>query len=207
MHKQRGNSMLSGNRIALPFSNTDLFFSAKAEIAIPARYPLVRDALAAVSLDPDVESITFVSSVSIAARSVKLDAIVLTRSDGRYYLDIGPARPPRSLGQAALVSQVIAELGLHTLVITQDEILKEPRFANARLVWTYAGRPVPIGLRMQILQMLSDDGPLPLGHLLASVRSHVDPAPGVMALACANLIELDLISGPLGPAPLARSRV
>jgi hypothetical protein len=45
-----------------------------------------------------------------------------------------------------------------------------------------------------------------LSRLLSAVRSDRDPNPGVMALACSDLIELDLISRPLGPQTIARAR-
>ena len=45
-----------------------------------------------------------------------------------------------------------------------------------------------------------------LGELLSRVRSDRDPASGVMALACLDLIELDLASAPLGPATIVRLR-
>jgi hypothetical protein len=59
---------------------------------------------------------------------------------------------------------------------------------------------------MQVLTALQEDGPLNLGSLLQRVRAVRDPAPAVMALACSDLIELDLFSQPLGPSTNARSR-
>jgi hypothetical protein len=52
--------------------------------------------------------------------------------------------------------------------------------------------------------MLLDEGPMPLGELLKSIRSERDPAPAVMALACADLLYLDLGSQPLRPATIVR---
>jgi hypothetical protein len=59
---------------------------------------------------------------------------------------------------------------------------------------------------MRVLQILLDDGPMPLGQLLKSIRGDRDPTPAVMALACADLLTLDLVSQPLGPGTIARSR-
>lgn len=84
--------------------------------------------------------------------------------------------------------------------------MREPRCTNARTVFEYAGRPVEIGLRLQILGTLTDDGAMPLGDLLNRLRSNRDPATAVMALACADLVELDLVSAPLGPQTIARLR-
>jgi hypothetical protein len=61
-------------------------------------------------------------------------------------------------------------------------------------------------MRMQILTVLQEDGPLQLGCLLQRVRAVRDQAPAVMALACSDLIELDLISRPLGPSTVNKHR-
>jgi hypothetical protein len=100
------------------------------------------------------------------------------------------------------VQIALAELGLKQTVLTLEEIGREPRCGNARLVWSYRKSPVSVGLRMRILQRLLDDGPMQLGDLLKSIRSVRDPAPAVMALACADLLYLDLVSQPLSPATL-----
>lgn len=85
-------------------------------------------------------------------------------------------------------------------------IAAEPRRSNADLVWSHRGRTVPLDLRLGILQVLIDDGPLSLGHLLQRVRSDRGPAAAVMTLCCADLLELDLETGPIGPSTLARLR-
>jgi hypothetical protein len=43
---------------------------------------------------------------------------------------------------------------------------------------------------------------MPLGEFLKSIRSEVDPVPAIMALACCNLVYLDLVSQPLGPTTI-----
>jgi hypothetical protein len=55
---------------------------------------------------------------------------------------------------------------------------------------------------MHALQILLDEGPMRLGELLKSIRSEVDPVPVMMALACANLVYLDLVSQPLSPTTM-----
>ena len=59
---------------------------------------------------------------------------------------------------------------------------------------------------MGILQVLPDDGPMPLGQLLKNIRSERDTTPSVMAFACADLLSLNLVSQPLRPGTIARSR-
>jgi len=156
--------------------------------------------------DAQVRSIGYVASAVIASRPIELDAVVVTRDDGRFVLDVVPCRRARNVEEERLTSIALAELGLAPIVLTEREIRREPRYANARLVWSYRHIPVSVGLRMCILQLLLDDGPMPLGEVLKSVRSDRDPTPAVMALACADLLVLDLVSQPLGPATIARSR-
>ncbi|WP_246773995.1 hypothetical protein [Bradyrhizobium diazoefficiens] len=47
-------------------------------------------------------------------------------------------------------------------------------------------------LRLRILKVPADEGPMELGRLLEMVSSDLDPSPAVMSLGCANLLELDL---------------
>jgi hypothetical protein len=184
----------------------DLFVSAKTATAIPARHPALRDALIQASLDPQVRSISYVASACVASEQVELDAVVVQRDEDRYLLDVVPARRVRDLEDEGLVQISLARLALKPLTLTAEEIRREPLYTNSRLVWSYNGIAVPLGLRMRVLQILLDDGPMPLGQLLKSIRSDRDPTPAVMALACANLLSLDLVSQPLGPGTIARSR-
>jgi hypothetical protein len=87
-----------------------------------------------------------------------------------------------------------------------EKICRERHCANVLLVCSHNGHTVLIGLRMQILQALLKHGPMSLGQLLHSVRSECDPTLAVMALACAGLLCLDVVSQPLGSATKARSR-
>jgi hypothetical protein len=135
-----------------------------------------------------------------------LNAIVIVRDDGRFYLDVVPARPVRDVEDEGLALIALAERELAPITLTAADIKREPRFANSRLVWSYRLAPVGISLRMRVLQTLSDDGPMSLSRLLGALRSDRDPSPAVMALACSDLIELDLVSRPLGPQTIARAR-
>ncbi|WP_235885744.1 hypothetical protein [Bradyrhizobium niftali] len=196
---RRASSLPSGLEYPFMFNRKvapvrlDQFISAKATSPIPARHPALRDALIQASLDPHVRSIVHVPSA---------DAIALQRDDGRFLLDVVPARRIRTSEEQQLAQIAVADLGLKSMVLTAEEVRREPRFTNGRLVWSHRNTPVPVGLRLRILLALRDEGPMPLGELLKSILSEVDPAPAVMALACANLVELDLLSQPLGPTTI-----
>ncbi|GAB9167409.1 hypothetical protein BDS110ZK4_30240 [Bradyrhizobium diazoefficiens] len=187
-------------------SNPDVFVSAKTLCAIPARHDSLREALVQNSLDPQVRSIGYLASAYAASQPVDLGAVVVSRDDGRYVLDVVPARRIRDLDEEGLVQIALRELGLSALTITADDIRQEPRYANAQLVWSYNGVRVPIGLRMRIIEVLIEDGPMALGRLLSSISADRDPSPAVMALACADLVELDLLSEPIGPRSIVRAR-
>jgi hypothetical protein len=183
-----------------------LFISAKTTVAIPSPCSLVRDALIQSTLDPSVRAIEFLAQARVAATQVDLNAIVIVRDDGRFYLDVVAARKLRDAEDEGLALIALAELDLAPITLTAADIKREPRFANSRLVWSYRLAPVGISLRMRVLQTLGDDGPMSLSRLLGAVRSDRDPSPGVLALACSDLIELDLVSRPLGPDTIARAR-
>jgi hypothetical protein len=185
---------------------TSLFVSAKTSVAIPAACPLVRDALIQATLDPSVRTIEFLAQARVGATQVDLGAIIIVRDDGRFVLDVVAARPVRDVEQEGLALIAYSRLGLSQITLTAADIKREPRFANSRLVWSYRLAPVGISMRMAILQVLADDGPMALSRLLSSLRSDWDPNPAILALACSDLVELDLISRPLGPQTIARVR-
>lgn len=187
-------------------SHSDMFISAKTATAIPARHPALRNALIQASLDPQVRSIGYIASTFVASEQVELGAVVVLRDDGRFLLDVVPARRIRDLEEEGLLLIALADLDLKPLIVTAEDIRREPRYANAKTVWMYQLHPVGIEMRMRILTVLQEGGPLPLACLLKRVHAVRDPAPAVLALACSDLIELDLVSQPLGPSTVARSR-
>jgi hypothetical protein len=150
-----------------------------------------------------VRSISSLAAADVGSASVGIDVCVLARADGRFFLDVVPARGPDDEGLHRTVSR---DLGLATMTVTAEHLAAEPRRSNVDLVWSHRGRSVPLDLRLGILQVLLDDGPLSLGQLLQRVRADREPAAAVMALACSDVLELDLISDPIGPATMVRSR-
>jgi hypothetical protein len=187
-------------------SASTLFISAKTTVAIPSACSLVRDALIQSTLDPSVRAIEFLAQARVAATQIDLNATVIVRDDGRFYLDVVEARQLRDAEDEGLALIAIADLDLVPITLRAADIKREPCFANSRLVWSYRLHPVGITLRMRVLQILADDGPMTLSRLLSAVRSDRDPNPAILALACSDLIELDLVSRPLGPLTIARAR-
>jgi hypothetical protein len=183
-----------------------LFSSAKTASPVPARHAAVREALAQASLDPAVRTISHLASANAGSAQVDVDAIVLGRDDGAFVLDVVPARRIRILDEEGLIQIALRELGLQQLVVTMEDLKAEPRRSNVRQVWAHKDWQVAVALRLRILQALADEGPIELWRLLEMISSDRDPLMGVLALACADLLELDLTSGALGPTTLVRSR-
>jgi hypothetical protein len=179
-----------------------LFVSAKTKAAIQTSCVLVRDALIQATLDPGVRAIERPAQARNVSAPVDFPAIVIVRDYGRFYLDIEGTQAP---DWERITSNLESE-GIRPLALTAMEINREPRLTNARMVWNCRMHPVGITVRMSVLQILSDDSPLTLSQLLSSIRSDRDPGQAVMAMACSDLIELDLMSIPLGPKTIVRIR-
>jgi hypothetical protein len=182
------------------------FVSVKAVTPIPVRHSAVRDALIQSSLDPRVRSIGYVASAVVASQQVDLDAIVVQRDDGRFFLDVVPARRVRDLEQEGLALIAVAELGLKPWIINAKELWREPRCTNARFVWLYNGYSVPRQLRERILRALSGKKQMQLGELERSVRSVHDPSHAVMSLVCADVLELDMTTQAIQLTTIVRAR-
>jgi hypothetical protein len=183
----------------------DTFISAKCTAPLRARHPALRAALVRETLDPATRRISHLASTTVAAAPVDLDAVVIERIDGLHYLDVVTARPVRSLDQERTFRSALQAHGVATRVVTAADLAAEPGRTNRDLVWSHHRRPIPVDLRLQILRLLVDDGPTTLDRLLTGVIGR-DPAAAVMALACNDLLELDLESGPLGPQTMVRAR-
>jgi hypothetical protein len=184
----------------------DLFTSAKTLCLIRAGHPAMREALVQATLDPSVRSIGCQAKAVVGSTEVAIETVILQQDDGCYFLDVVPARTLRDLEEEGLVRLALRELGLQPRTVTMENLRLQPRRGNAAFVWTYRGRPVPVGIRMHILQTLREDGPMEFGRLLKGFHVDQDPAPAVLSMACDDLLELDLSSAPLGPDSLVRAR-
>jgi hypothetical protein len=182
------------------------FVSAKTTAPIPIRHPAIRDALVQLSLDPSIRSIGYLESAIVASEQIDLDAIVLHGESGRVLLDIVPARPIRDLEEEGLALIALGELDLPTLVITSEDLRREPRYTNCRSVWRYNKHHVPLEIRIRILQVLLEQQSIELAQLLQNIRADSVGSRAIMSLACSDLLELDLSSQPLGPRTIVRCR-
>ena len=181
------------------------FESTKTVTPIPVRHAAVQDALIQSSLDPRVRSISYVASAVVASQQVNVGAIVVQRDDGRFFVDLVPARRVLDLDQLGLALIALEKLRLKRLIINVEELLREPRCTNARFVWLYKEYPVPRKVQDRILRALSEKKQMELGELERSVRSR-DAFNAVMSLACADVLELDLTSQAIQQTTFVRAR-
>lgn len=180
------------------------FVSPKTSRVIPIKHEATRDALILSSLDPDVRAIGYLETYRLDGSDVLVETPIVHRIDGNFGLDIVPARNAQGTPRQKF-ERVMKTMGLPLLAITRDHLDAQPRRANSHLTWKYRCHPVGISMRMQILQALASEGPMLFGELIQYVRVARDPAPAIMALACSNLLEIDLLTAPIGPKSIVRS--
>jgi hypothetical protein len=175
------------------------FVSVKTAGPIPHGGGLVGDALVQATLDPDVRQIAFLGSARSSSAAVALNVITVVRYGAAFYLDIVPAGPLRSNAEHDAAERALAELGLSRLVLTGDDIMREPRFSTCRAVWAFRRSRVLPDMGFRLLTILENEGVMTLDDLCRQVPGPQDPFAAVLALACADKIALDLHSRPLGP--------
>jgi len=146
------------------------------------------------------------TTACLAIDEIDLRAVVVQRVDGRFFLDVVEARPIRDLEHEGLSLIALGKLGLRPWVISGESLRREPRYSNALFVWLYNGHRVPPEQRKRILRVLTDKEPIELGQLEQTVRSGRDPFPSIMALVCADIVKLDLVSRPIGRGTIVRYR-
>jgi hypothetical protein len=81
----------------------------------------LRAGLIQASLDAEIRPIDPVATAHVASVPVELDVAVLHRDDGRFYLDIVPARRLRDLEDEGLLQIGVRDLGLAPFVDTTEE--------------------------------------------------------------------------------------
>jgi len=181
-----------------------IFVATKAATAIPVAHELVREALIQAALDPAVRAIEFTPTAAAYYGKVPLDAIILCGVDSRQVLDIVELRPLHNVDDHGMSPSDRLGLSAHTR--TAADILQDPLATNCRLVWACRHYRVSAGDRVRVLQVLSEEGSMTLAHAAAQCRFAVDAVAAVLAMACADLIEADLATLPLGPETRVRRR-
>jgi hypothetical protein len=192
---------------AAPVKHGKLFTAAKVSDAIPLTTPLLADALIQACLDPQISRISMLSTCPLSLKEQAQEFVVLYAGDGRRLaLDLDDESRPRDVDHYGLFLLAVERAGLDLVQWSRSEIRQEPLFSNCRIVWSHASDRVAIGDRIRIMQMLSEDGPLPIGDIVRNGTYGGDPSAALMALACHDVIELDLNVAAIGPRTNVRIR-
>jgi hypothetical protein len=182
------------------------FISPKCEVAIPVREALLRYALQQASLDPLVRTIRYRKALDIECPKVSLTGVVLNRVDGKnFLLKVCETRPKRSEEELARLTYALGRYGLHLLERESPDVKREPLFSNARQVWWRERYDVPLIDRIKIGAALDEDGPQPIFELKKRARPSCDILAAVCALACEDLVKLNIDDIRLGPRTMVCS--
>jgi hypothetical protein len=181
------------------------FFTApKCKLAIPVRDALLRDALLQASLTPAVRAIRY-RAPDLHGAEPSLAGVVLDRTDGSFLLAVCPTRPWRSDEELVRLTALLQRESLGLLVRDAVDIARDPLFSNARLAWSYARYRVPLHDRLKIAAALAEGG-----RSILEIEEHARPSCDVLAavcaLACENVLELNIGDAPLGPRTVVHAR-
>jgi hypothetical protein len=184
-----------------PVARPLLFTSPKCSVAIPVHDVLLRYALEQASLDSTVRSINYRTGPLTEYPRISLAGVVLCREDGAFLLRVSKARPERSAEEIARLTHLLECHGLKLLELDAHDMRREPLSSNARAIWSHAGRQVPLLDRLKIAVAL-EHGPQSIIEIKDRARPTGDVVATVCALACENLVRLNIHDAPLGPATI-----
>lgn len=181
--------------------------SAKCKTAIPTRDVLLRDAVIQAALDPAVQAIQF-GPLEVPDPLLAVGAIVIERDGQRLLLDHRSCETewPNTVDEEGALLLAVENLGLKLVPLDPRVIRREPRFSNSREVWHYRQHDVALGDRLQIMHALAEHGPQSIMKLASRISPMVDVVGSICALACANIVELELVEKPLGWKTMVRER-
>jgi hypothetical protein len=182
------------------------FVSCKCETAIPIQQPLLRYALQQAALEPSVRAIRYRTGPNIECPRVSLHGVVLDCADRQFLLRVYETRPQRSKDELTRLSYALERHGLHLLERGASDILREPLFSNSRAVWSYARYHVSVTDRLRIGLALEDGEPQSLVELEERARPTCDIFAAVCALACEDLVSINIHHDPLGPRTIVLRR-
>jgi hypothetical protein len=169
------------------------FRSEKSSVPVPVASALRLDILVQSALDPSVDEIGYVHSATVFGSRVRLDLPVIVRGGSRLALDIIEDHPLQSIDDAGLSLIAVQDLGLEILELRRADIHREPVTENARRVWRHADQEVSFDDESAALEALSGRS-FPIDQLVEMTGVSVEV---VFALACADLVAIDLVSEPI----------
>jgi hypothetical protein len=178
------------------------FTSPKCKVAISVREALLRYAIQQAILDSLVRAIRYRKGLELQCPKVSLTGVVLDRVDGNFLLKVCETRPKRSEKDLARLTYALGRYGLRLLERDALDVKREPLFSNARTVWSQSRFNVSVSDRLTIGAALHADGPQSIRQLNAHARPSCDILAAVCALACENLVKLDIADTRLGSSTM-----
>lgn len=182
------------------------FDSPKCKAAVPVRDPLLKYALQQASLDYAVRSIRHQMGPQLDCPRLSLAGVVLDRMDGLFLLKVHNIKPKRSEREQAQLEFALRANGLKLLERDAREIRTDPLFSNARQVWEHQRDDVSLLDRLRISTALAEYGPQSIRDLEARSRPEGNVLAAACALACQNLLTLNVQDSPLGPLTMVAAR-
>lgn len=181
-----------------PLSFRSHFRSVKCSVLVPVASALRHDVLVQAALDPTVNEIGYVNGAIVSGCRVRLDLPVIVRSGSRLAIDIVEDHPLRSVDDEGLSLIALHELGLEILELRRADIHRDPVAENARRVWRHADQEVCFDYEIAALEALSERN-FAIDQLTKMTGVSVE---AVFALACADLVAIDLVTQPICPGTM-----
>jgi hypothetical protein len=131
---------------------------------------------------------------------------VINRIDGsNLLLKVCQRRPERSDDEFARLTYALERNGLGLLEREASEIKRQPLFSNARSVWDQQDYHVSLENRLRLSVALEEYGPQSILTLRKRAHPDCNIFLALYAMACENLVELDVYSARLGWGTVVRS--
>jgi len=181
-----------------------LFNCAKCSSPIAHVGGLVHDALIQTALDPTIQTIKRWERANSSPPQLN-DEIIIEMTGARFHLDIEVPSRHRTSAEAIELECTLRRHEIFSLRVTGADITREPGFSNARLVWSARNALIAPDIQLRALRTLTK-GPMSLEALCTMLTGVPNPMAIILALACRDLVELDLFSAALSPHTFVRIR-
>lgn len=181
-----------------------LFDCAKSPTPIAHVGGLVHDALIQAALDPTIQTIKRLERANSSQPQMN-DEIIIEMKGARFHLDIEVPGRHRTSAEAIELERTLRRHEMLSLRVTGADITREPGLSNARLVWSNRNALITPDIQLRALRNLME-GPMSLEALCTMLTGVPNPMAISLALACRDLVELELFSEPLAPHSPVRIR-
>jgi hypothetical protein len=182
---------------------SSIFAGPKCACAIPAKHPLLRDALIQASFDESITSIDFIHCACIAGQCVVLDAVIVTQYGRRYELDVVAARPLNDIDNEGLRLIALEQLDISSIKLGEADIRAEPRCTTAREIWRQRSTKVPFRQSMAIADAIDECGPLTIAEVDDRHSGSITTLDVIFSLVATGVLTID-IDRPVGPTTVVR---